>query len=171
MRTLGYKYHEDRYLRFDRFLQQRPGAAAEPVERLIQVYVSEASSPTVQYERLRVGRALIRTLQRIDSIAPAPPAYDPALRRAILRQHRRPYIYSHEEIERLLRTARALPSPQSPLRPHSVYTMLVVAYCAGLRMGEIVGCSSAIFGSRRSLSRSARASSSSPGACRSSRPS
>jgi integrase len=30
------------------------------------------------------------------------------------------------------------PSPQAPLRPLSLYTMLVLAYCAGLRLREIV---------------------------------
>jgi len=138
MRALGYKCDEARYLRFDRFLQQRPGAAAEPVAHLIRAYVGESPSPTVQYERFRVGRNLIRALRRIDSSTLALPAYDPALKRAVLRQQRRPYIYSLEEVTRLLRTARDLPSPQTPLRPPSVYTMLVLAYCAGLRVGEIV---------------------------------
>lgn len=138
MRALGYKCDEERYLRFDCFLQRQPEAATTSVAELIRAYVSEASSPTVQYERLRIGRNVIRALRRIDPSAPTLPAYDAALKRAVLRQHRRPHIYSPEEITRLLHTARDFPSPQTPLRPHTVYTMLVVAYCAGLRMGEIV---------------------------------
>ncbi len=138
MRALGYKCDEERYLRFDRFLQRLPGAAAKPVTDLIRAYVGEASSPTVQYERLWVGRNAIRALRRIEPGAPALPAYDPMLKRAVLRQHRRPHIYSPEEISRLLRAARDLPSPRTPLRPYAVYTMLVLAYCVGLRMGEIV---------------------------------
>jgi hypothetical protein len=31
----------------------------------------------------------------------------------------------------------AYPSPRSPLRPISLYTMLVLTYCAGLRLGEL----------------------------------
>ena len=31
----------------------------------------------------------------------------------------------------------AYPSPRAPLRPLSLYTMLVLAYCAGLRLGEL----------------------------------
>ena len=46
--------------------------------------------------------------------------------------------YSKEEVQRLLETARSLPSPRSPLRPLTIYTMLALAYCAGLRLGEIV---------------------------------
>jgi len=52
--------------------------------------------------------------------------------------YRRPYIYSEDEVRRLLETARRFPSPHSPLRPQTLYIMLVLAYCAGLRLGEIV---------------------------------
>jgi integrase len=38
----------------------------------------------------------------------------------------------------MLETALDLPSPLSPLRPRTVHMMLVLAYCAGLRLGEIV---------------------------------
>jgi site-specific recombinase XerC len=138
MRALGYKCNERPYLRFDRFLQTRPGAAAEPVPQLIQAHVRAVSSPSVQYERIRVGRALARALQRIDAIAPAPPPCDPLLKSAVLRQRRQPYVFSHREIARLFRTARQLPSPHMPLRPHCVYAMLVLAYCTGLRIGEMV---------------------------------
>ncbi len=31
------------------------------------------------------------------------------------------------------------PAPRAPLRPLTLYTMLVLAYCAGLRLAEIVG--------------------------------
>ena len=40
-------------------------------------------------------------------------------------------------IRLLLDVARAYPSPRAPLRPLSLYTMLVLAYCAGLRLGEL----------------------------------
>ena len=52
--------------------------------------------------------------------------------------YRHPYIYSEDEVRRLLETAWRFPSPHSPLRPQMLYTMLVLAYCAGLRLGEIV---------------------------------
>ena len=44
-----------------------------------------------------------------------------------------------DEVRLLLKTARHYPSPNAPLRPLTLYTMLVLGYCAGLRMGEIVG--------------------------------
>lgn len=37
----------------------------------------------------------------------------------------------------MLEVARTYPSPRVPLRPLSVYTMLLLAYCAGLRRGEL----------------------------------
>ena len=46
-------------------------------------------------------------------------------------------LTSTEEIRRLLDIARRYPSPRSPLRPLTLYTMLAVGYCAGLRVGEI----------------------------------
>jgi len=138
MRTLGYKCEEGRFLRFDRFVQQHPGAEAERLPALIRAYVTEGASPSRQIERLKVGRILTRELQRADPGVPDPPAYDRLVKRAMLRDRCRPHIYSPEEIERLLRTARGFPSPKASLRPLTLYTMLVLAYCVGLRMGEIV---------------------------------
>ncbi|MGX5805174.1 tyrosine-type recombinase/integrase [Bradyrhizobium sp. Arg314] len=37
----------------------------------------------------------------------------------------------------MLDTARSYPSPRATLRPLSIYTMLLLAYCAGLRRGEL----------------------------------
>jgi integrase len=60
------------------------------------------------------------------------------MRREVLRRRPKPYIFTSEEIERLLSGALRFPSPKAPLRPLTLYTMLILAYCAGLRMGEIV---------------------------------
>lgn len=138
MRTLGYKCGEDRFLRFDRFVQQRPSAGDDPIPALIRTYMAEARSSACQIERLKVGRILAREVQRIDPNGPAPPVYDRLVKRAMIRERRRPYIYSSEEVGHLLRTARDFPSPHAPLRPQTLYTMFVLAYCVGLRMGEIV---------------------------------
>jgi integrase len=47
-------------------------------------------------------------------------------------------LYTDEEIHRILRAALSYPSPKAPLRPITLFTMLMLAYCAGLRGGEIV---------------------------------
>jgi len=62
---------------------------------------------------------------------------DRQLEREVRRRQRRPYIFSAEEIQKLFQTALAFPSPRASLRPQSLRTMLILAYCAGLRLGEI----------------------------------
>jgi site-specific recombinase XerD len=138
MRTLGYRYgHEDRFLRFDRFLQERPDASKESLETLIGEYVAQASSPNGKLRCLILGRLLARALNR-QGVAVAIPRID----RLWLRQDRNnrcpPYIYTIAEVERLLETARRYPSPRTPLRPLTLYTMFALGYSAGLRLGEIV---------------------------------
>src|SRR5206468_8912742 len=127
---------EGRFLRFDRFMQQHPELAAEPLPPLIRAYVAEVRSPACQMERVQVGRILARELQRSDPTAPAPPAFDRLVKRAMIRERRRPHIYSAEEIERLLRTARDFPSPKAPLRPQTLYTMLEIGRASCRERGK-----------------------------------
>jgi integrase len=47
-------------------------------------------------------------------------------------------LFTDEEIRRVLQAALTYPSPKAPLRPLSLFTMLMLAYCAGLRGREIV---------------------------------
>lgn len=138
MRALGFRYgHKGRFLRFDRFLQTRPNAAEQPLATLVREWVSLAPAPGLKLERLSTGRVLAKALHRTDStIKPIP--RDPLLVQEVRRRWRRPYIYTTEEVQLLLDTAHRLPSPKAPLRPVTVYTMLVLAYCAGLRLGEVV---------------------------------
>ncbi|MGH9630448.1 MAG: tyrosine-type recombinase/integrase [Bryobacteraceae bacterium] len=138
MRSLGYRYsHERQFLRFDRFLQARPGAAAEPLSKLVRDYVAEAQSPAMKLRRLHVGNMVASALNRHGIATPAI-VPDRLLTREVARKACRPYIYTEEQIKTLLETARTYPDRRTPLRPITLYTMLVVAYCAGLRLGEIV---------------------------------
>ncbi len=138
MRTLGYRYRGDRYfLQFDRFLQQRPGAARESLQTLVNEYVAQARTADAKYRRFTLGRIVARALNR-QGIPTAIPERDPNVLRQARATCRRPYIYSSSEIRRLLDTARQFRSPRAPLRPITLYTMFVLAYCAGLRLGEIV---------------------------------
>jgi site-specific recombinase XerD len=147
MRTLGCRYeHEHVFLRFDRFLQQRPDADHESVGTLIQEYVAGARSINARLRRLILGRIIAQALNRQGtSVAVLP--IDPLLLGQNRNQQLRPYIYTEEEVERLLTTARGFPSPRAPLRPLTLYTMLTLAYCAGLRLGEIVRLRMRTFGS------------------------
>lgn len=139
MRTLGFRYaDENRFLRFDRFLQRRPGAAREPLSTLVREYAAPASSAATKLERVKLGRVLAKALNR-RGIPTAAPERDRMLVQEMFRKRCRPYIYTGDEVSLLLETARKFPSPKAPLRPLTLYTMFVLAYCAGLRIGEIVG--------------------------------
>lgn len=138
MRTLGFRYDENRFLRFDRFLQQQPNAANETLSALVRQYAALANSAATKLERVKLGRVLAKALNR-RGIPTAAPERDRMLVQEMSRMRCRPYIYTDDEIRLLLETARHYPSPKAPLRPLTLYTMLVLGYCAGLRMGEIVG--------------------------------
>jgi len=139
MRTLGLRYrHENRFLQFDRFLQQRPGADQEPLATLIREYAWGASSAASKLQRIQLGRVIAKELNR-SGVTVAAPKRDRVLVQEMLRGRRRPHIYTVEEVRRLLEVARRDPAPRAPLRSHTLYMMLVLAYCAGLRLAEIVG--------------------------------
>src|ERR1041384_6729244 len=62
MRTLGFRYNENRFLQFDRFLQQRPSAAKETLSTLVRQYAGLAGSAATKLERIKLGRVLARAL-------------------------------------------------------------------------------------------------------------
>ena len=87
---------------------------------------------------LRLGRVIAKELNR-SGLTVAAPKRDRVLTQEMLRCRRRPHIYTTEEVRRLLDAALRDPAPRAPPRPLTLYTMLVLAYCAGLRLAEIVG--------------------------------
>jgi integrase/recombinase XerD len=137
-RTLGLRYNaqERLLLSFDLYLQARPEVAGLPFNVLVRQWAEAASSPDMQVRRLQCGRSLARHLSRTGPIS-VPPVPNRVLRAEVARRRRKPYIYTVDEVERVLAAARTLPSPHSPLRPATLYMMLVLAYCVGLRLGEI----------------------------------
>ena len=139
MQALGYRYkaQEERLRRLDRFLRARPDLSGRPLTDLIREWASTRSTPQQALECQLTGRALFRALSRTDPTTENIP-WDKRISRQAHQRHRRPYIFSEQEILRSLETALRFPSPLSPLRPQTMYMMLVLAYCAGLRIGEIV---------------------------------
>jgi site-specific recombinase XerD len=138
MRTRGYRYQTQArwFWRFDRFLQAHPELAGKPVSIMLQHWAAARSTANHAAECERVARALAKAQHHLDP-GTKPRRPDPRPGQQVARQWRRPYIYSPEEVRRLLAIARTYPSPRSPLRPISLYTMLVLTYCAGLRLGEL----------------------------------
>jgi integrase/recombinase XerD len=139
MRSLGHRYvaAEAMLHRFDRFLQGRPDLKDKPLAALIEAWRRAGTGAQHALEAQQCGRILSKVKARLDPRAAIIPV-DRQLSRQVRAAHRRPYIYTEGEVVKLLATARSFPSPMSPLRPLSLYTMLVLAYCAGLRIREIV---------------------------------
>jgi integrase/recombinase XerD len=138
MRTMGYRYdkRERSMLRLDRFLQGRPDLSGRSLTVLIREWTNSGSTAQHAYECHETGRALFSALCRIDPKVEIIRS-DKRIEQEARKRYRRPYIFSEQEIRILLESAKSFPSPRSPLRPHTLYTMLVLAYCSGLRIGEI----------------------------------
>ncbi|WP_083825482.1 tyrosine-type recombinase/integrase [Roseobacter litoralis] len=138
MQRRGYRYEAAEVIcrRFDRFLQQRPDLDGQPLETLLEHYGKAKATANHTAECEKLARILNKALCHDDPSRPRrPPDHRPA--KQVARGWRRPYIYSPEDIQKLLAIARTYPSPRAPSRPINLYTMLVLAYCAGLRIGEI----------------------------------
>jgi integrase/recombinase XerD len=138
MQTMGYRYQNRgaSLLRFDRFLQTRPELLDQPLEVLVREWMGPHPTALHAWECLGSGRVLAKALRRNDPTIPIP-ASDPRLTRQVRQQYRRPYLFTEEEVRRLLDTARAIRSTKAPLGAVTAYTALVLAYCSGLRLGEI----------------------------------
>jgi site-specific recombinase XerD len=139
MRTLGYRYDtaEELLLRFDRFLQRHPELSALPLNRLVEHWNEEQPSASRLFDARRAGRMVSKAMHRLDPRVPILPIGD-GVAQAARRHHRTAHLYTDEEVRRILQAALAYPSPKAPWRPIWLFTMLTLAYCAGLRGGEIV---------------------------------
>jgi integrase len=138
MRARGYRYQTQArwFWRFDRFLQAHSELRSEPVSVMLQAWATTRSTANHAAECEKLARALAKAQHHLNP-GTKPRRPDPRPGQQVARQWRRPYIYSPEEVQCLLEIARTYPSPRAPLRPISLYTMLVLAYCAGLRLGEL----------------------------------
>lgn len=139
MRMLGYRYdtNERILLRFDRFLQLRAELAGLPLAMIVECWSAEKPSPTRLFEARKAGRILSKAMHRLDPRVPILTIGE-GVAQAAYQQNRRAHLYTDEEIQRVMESALSYPSPKSPLRPITLFTMVTLAYCAGMRGGEIV---------------------------------
>lgn len=139
MKGLGYRYDVRMrdLLRFDRFLQRHPGLAAASLPEQLKAWGHEARGVRHQLQVQQCGLVLSKALHRKDTTTRVL-SIDVGLQRRVVQQQRRPYIFTEAEIKRLLDVAREFPSHNAPLRPIVLHAMITLAYCAGLRLGEIV---------------------------------
>jgi integrase/recombinase XerD len=138
MRRRGYKYTSQPMLllRFDRFLQLHPGPETEPLSVMIDRWAAANVTRHHAEECEKLKRVFAKILRHCDPSMPVRRP-DPRPRNEAAKQWRKPHIYSPADIRRMLDIARTYPSPRAPLRPLSMYMMLLLAYCAGLRRGEL----------------------------------
>ena len=138
MRRRGYKYTSQPLLllRFDRFLQLHPGPEAEPLNAMIDRWAATNVTRHYAEECEKLKRVFAKILRHRDPSTPVRRP-DPRPRKEAAKQWRKPHIYTPADVRRMLDVARTYPSPRVPLRPLSAYTMLLLAYCAGLRRGEL----------------------------------
>lgn len=138
MRNRGYKYTAQPawLLRFDRFLQLNPALQDEPIGGMLEHWASAKATPNHAAECEKLKRVFAKILcHQNPSILPRRP--DPRPEKEVAKQWRKPHIYTPTDVRRMLDIARCYPSPRARLRPLSIYTMLLLAYCAGLRRGEL----------------------------------
>ncbi len=124
---LSFQTQERWFWRFDRFLQAHPELAGEPVSVMLQHWAAARPGANHAAECERLARALSKAQHHLDPNS-KPRRPDPRPAQQVARQWRRPHIYSPEEVRRLLDIARSYPSPRAPLRPISLYTMLVLSW-------------------------------------------
>lgn len=138
MKGLGYRYgvREQDLLRFDRFLQCHPALAAASLREQLQAWRRASRGVRHQLRVQQCGKILSKAQHRNGALVEVLPV-EVGLNSRVVQQERRPYLFSESEIERLLEAARTFPSPNAPLRPLAVHAMITLAYCAGLRLGEI----------------------------------
>jgi integrase/recombinase XerD len=138
MRSLGYLYqtNERALLRFDRFLQGRPELSGQPLGMALDAWRAVKSGPQHLKTVSFVERQLSKAMQRVDPSVVVPP-YDADSDRRARQLQRKPFIYTEAQILRLLETTRSFESTKSPLRAASLRMMILLAYCAGLRIGEL----------------------------------
>lgn len=138
MRALGYRFDrmENALLRFDRFLQHRADLPDAPLHALLEVWRGSEPTPRQRLEVNLVGRSLTKALHRHNDGVEVLPADRDAARR-VKQIQRRPHIYSEAQIVHLLEVTVTFEFHGAPLRARSLHMMVLLIYCAGLRVGEL----------------------------------
>lgn len=138
-KSLGRRYAAETatLAEFDRFLAgQAPAPAALTPDGFAAWTLTLVHlTPTVRRKRMHVVRNLCLYLRRSE-----PDCFVPD-RSGFPTPHtpRRPYIFTEEQVVRLLSVAGSLrPSSTSPLRAEVLRLAIVLLYTAGLRRGELV---------------------------------
>jgi integrase len=135
-RQLGLRFvtQEGMLRAFDRYVHERgyQGPLTEELARAFATAVPDVST-TIPARRYMVVRQFAEYLATFD---PRTPRLDP---KAIYRARRQPpaYIFTEEELERLLRRATGF-SRRHPVSNRALHAMIGLAACTGLRLREVL---------------------------------
>lgn len=137
--ALGRAYRVERAVltHLDRFLMEQPATrshlTAESFRRWGATFAQ--LTPTVRRNRMRIVRNLCLYRQRSEPTCFVPEIADfPKPHQA-----QRPYLFTEQQIVRLLRAADELrPTSTSPLQGPGLRLAIVLLYTSGLRRGELV---------------------------------
>lgn len=133
-RALGYKLERAGHL-LPQLVAYLHAAGAETVTSDLAIAwarLPERARPNHWAQRLAVARGFASYLKAIDPTTEVPPAgVFPA------RRHRpTPYLWSPQDVDRLLDSARAL---HPPLRAQTYQTLFGLLAVSGMRVGEAIG--------------------------------
>ena len=133
-RALGHRFRAEEavFRAFCKAVGDQPIATIEP--RAVLAFLN-GNGPVTEYwaKKYRVLSGLYRFAQArgLADHAPLPPAIPKPTVRAFV-----PYIYSHEELKRLLDAVPAACAGRVPIEQSVFRTLLLLLYGAGLRIGE-----------------------------------
>lgn len=133
-RGLGYRFSEEGLLRaFDRYVSET--GSSELTQKLALEFATDNpdSSKSYRFSRYKVVRQFSSYLSIFD---PQTPWLDPKAL-SIGQTRARPYIYTDDEIQRLLHQAQLI-SSKNPMRGVTLHAMVGLAASTGLRIGEVV---------------------------------
>jgi integrase len=138
MQSLGHRYETKtcNLKQLDRFLQLHPALAEAPLTDVLAAWRSAGRTARHQLLVQQCGRALTQALHRRD-LTTEVLTIEHGLQRRAIAEERKPYLFTEAEVDRLFLAARSYPAVPAPWRPRVVTAMLTLAYCAGLRVGEI----------------------------------
>ena len=133
-RTLGFKLkdHGRLVIQFVDYLEDVGATVITTEQALAWLRLRTTASPFRQRQRLAAVREFARYVQSIDPRAQVPPKELLPIRF----QRPVPYLYSADEIARLMAAARSIPSPLTAATYETLIGLLAVT---GMRLGEAIG--------------------------------
>lgn len=136
-KALGFKCGVEQFwfAKFDAYLQDYAGHAQRTLRQLVDEWSSTFARPRARWYALQCGRRLSKEQRRTNPDLPLMEVDRKVTREAFIGD-RKPHIFSESDIAKVLETACLQDSNRDSKRPPLVYSVLILLYCTGLRLGE-----------------------------------